>query len=137
MAARPSGLRVSAGAIGGVVTLASTFAVIASFFITPVVDPTSLNFLGVGMGAVAGAIALVRPRDIEAMAVADVLVCLAVSTAMYSRGGLLYLPALFFLALGTARARSRDELKAEEIVPLVPTAVRNITPAPGELEEAV
>jgi hypothetical protein len=130
-------MRVPAGAIGGVVTLASTFAVVVSFFIHPAIDPTALNFLALGMGVAAGAIALARPRDIEALLVADVLVGLALAPAMYSRGGLLYLPALFFLALGTARARSREESEAGAVRPVAPTAVRNITPEPEDLRRAV
>jgi hypothetical protein len=137
MAAHQSGMRVSAGSIGGVVALASTCAVIGSFFVSPAIDPSALNYLALGMGGVAGVVALLRPRDIEALVVADVLVGLALAPAMYSRGGLIYLPALFFLALGTAQARSREESEAEAFYPVAPTAVRNITPEPEDLEEAV
>jgi hypothetical protein len=137
MAAQQSGMRVSAGSIGGIAALASTFAVIASFLVSPAIDPTPLNYLALGMGGVAGIIALVWPRDIEALVIADVLVALPLAPAMYSRGGLIYLPALFFLALGTARARSRDEIEDEALLRVAPTAVRNITPDPGELQEAV
>ena len=138
MAARSTSVSFPLAAIGGAVTLASTLVVAISYFLTPVVDPTPLSSVGLGLAAAAGAVALIRPRDVEFLLVADVLVGLAVAFGMYSRGGLVYLPALLFIALGTVKARSRDELQADHLVPAAPVSVRYVTPpAPDELEEAV
>jgi hypothetical protein len=128
---------LSAGTVGGIATVGSVAAVAASLFLGPVIDPTPFNLLAVAMAGVGGIVALARPREVEALVVADVFVGFAVATGMYSRGGMVFLPALLLLIAGTARSRSKEEIDqlGSGAVPEV-LVVRNVTPEPDELRKA-
>jgi len=61
----------------------------------------------------AGAIALVRPRVVEALVVADALVAISVLIEVFGRLGVLYLPSLLILVLATMRAEERSKVEEE------------------------
>jgi hypothetical protein len=96
-------VRLSVGSIGGAVAIAASVAGVVSQLMTggPLSNVTGLTLLLV---FVAGGIALARPNLVEALAVADVLVAIALLMEMFGRLGALYLPALLLLVVATMRA---------------------------------
>jgi hypothetical protein len=108
MQQRVQRVRLSVGSVGGAVAIAASVAGVVSQLMTggPLSNVTGLTLLLV---FVAGGIALVRPNLVEALAVADALVAIALVMEMFGRLGALYLPALLLLVVATMRAEHLPE----------------------------
>jgi hypothetical protein len=112
---RPGAIRsrLNVATLGGIVAIAAA----ASGFVSqlqnsgPLSNTTGLTLLMVGA---AGLVAVLWPRQVETLAFADVLVGLALIVEMFGRLGMLYMPAMVLLLIGTTRAR--DELEPAEPV---------------------
>jgi hypothetical protein len=92
------------GAVGGVLALVAsmTGAMTEAMGRSPVSDTGGLTVMLV---FVAGIVALARPRQVQVLVVSDTLVALALTIEMFGRLGMLYVPVLMVLVLGTMRAR--------------------------------
>jgi hypothetical protein len=99
---RSERFRPAPGTIGGLLAIAVTLigAATESTGREAATDHAGLTLILV---FVAGVIALARPRLIEALAVADVLMSIAITIEMLGRLGVLYLPVTLVLLYATAR----------------------------------
>jgi hypothetical protein len=112
-------MKLSAGTIGGLSAVAAGVVgiVVPAARGSTFSGVTALTLVFVLAG---GAIALARPKLIEALTVADALVAIAVLIEVFGRLGLLYLPSLLFLVLATMRAEERKDAEKE----LAPQTIR-------------
>jgi cytochrome c oxidase subunit IV len=74
---------------------------------------STLSALTLALVTAAGAVALARPRVIEALVVADALLAISVLIEVFGRLGLLYLPSLVVLVVATMRAEERARVEQE------------------------
>ena len=112
--------RLELGTYGGVVAIAGPVAGLCSQL--AVGGPLALPGLTVAMVLAAGIIALTRPRQVQALAVADALVGLALLIEMFSVLGVVYLAVLLLLVAATLRADEQPRPRAEPAARETPLA---------------
>ncbi|MFN2545171.1 MAG: hypothetical protein ABR600_11485 [Actinomycetota bacterium] len=103
---------LSLGTLAGVVAIAAAVAGGATEA-TGSAPASSLGALTLLIVFAAGAVAVVRPRQVEALASADVLVSIAIVLELFSRLGMLYVPVLLLLGFATLRTRAAEERRAD------------------------
>jgi hypothetical protein len=128
--------RIPIGAVGGALALAASLAGATTEAMgnTPASDLGGFTLILVFF---AGLIAVVRPRRVEALAVADVLLAISLTIEMFSRLGALYVPVLLVLLLGTMRAHATEELEEEVVAEPVARPARPMLAAEYERQRRV
>ena len=87
--------------LGGTLAVSVSITLLLWLALRPGVEINPLNAITCGLGLMGGAIAIVFPGRLRLLAAANLILLLAAAPAMFGVVWLLYVPPLFFVAIGT------------------------------------